>query len=152
MLLYRLDEHLDAGQLDPPEALGELQVDVGRETAGTTPFLFSVSLAEPNIRQWYDLLTSPKTREKLDAQKEKSRFFAALSELYDEKKLPPFEVIAPYLGTGGGILYDTDNGYHAISFSLKNEATKASKTNEGRVCCRRVPPHSPDLNRSIGYR
>src|SRR5206468_3984398 len=34
VLLYRLDEHLDAGQLDPPEALGELQVDVGRETAG----------------------------------------------------------------------------------------------------------------------
>jgi hypothetical protein len=83
-----------------------------------------VSLAEANVRQWYDLLTSPKTREKLEERKEKSRFFAALSELYDEKKLPPFEVIAPYLGTGGGILYDTDNGYHGISFSLKTDAPK----------------------------
>src|SRR6516164_5537210 len=34
MLLHRLDEHLDARELDPAQALGELQVDLGREASG----------------------------------------------------------------------------------------------------------------------
>jgi hypothetical protein len=27
-----------------------------------------------------------------------------------------------YYGPGGGILYDTDTGFHAISFTLRNDA------------------------------
>jgi hypothetical protein len=46
----------------------------------------------------------------------------ALAELLEQNKLPPFEVLAPYFAPGGGILYDTENGYHGISFSLRNEA------------------------------
>ena len=36
-------------------------------------------------------------------------------------ELPPFEALQQYMGSGGGILYDTDSGYHGISFSLRNE-------------------------------
>ncbi len=95
---------------------------IGRETAGTTPVMFSTGRFEETLRQWYDLLTSPKTREQIDANKAKNPILAALAETLDQQKLPPFEVLAPYFAPGGGILYDTDNGYHGISFTLRNKA------------------------------
>jgi hypothetical protein len=95
-----------------------------RETAGTKPVLFSVGRFEESVRQWYDLLTSPKTREKINAGKDKNPFLAALAETLEEKQLPPFEVLAPYLAPGGGIIYDTDSGYHGISFTLRNKAER----------------------------
>ena len=48
----------------------------------------------------------------------------ALADALDANELPPFEVLAPYFGPGGGILYDTDTGYHAIGFTLRNEPAK----------------------------
>jgi hypothetical protein len=97
---------------------------VGRESGGAVPVLFSVSRVEETIRQWYGLLTSPKTRELIDENKEGNRFLAALADALDANELPPFEMLAPYFGPGGGILYDTDTGYHGIGFTLRNEPTK----------------------------
>lgn len=94
---------------------------LGRETAGTTPALFAISRYEESVHQWYDLLLSEKTRELIDEHKEDNRFLAALADALDQHQLPPFEVLAPYLAPGGAILYDTDTGYHAISFTLRNE-------------------------------
>lgn len=94
---------------------------IGRETAGKTPVLFSASRFEETVRQWYDLLTSPETREKLNENKAKNPFLAALAETLEQNQLPPFDVLAPYFAPGGGILYDTDNGYHGISFTLRNK-------------------------------
>jgi (2Fe-2S) ferredoxin len=95
---------------------------LGRETAGTTPVLFSVSRYEESIRHWYELLTSEKTREMIDEHKEDNPVLTALAEALDQHKLPPFEALAPYLPPGGMILYDTDDGYHGIGFTLRNEA------------------------------
>lgn len=97
---------------------------IGRETAGTTPVMFSMGRFEESVRQWYDLLTSPKTREKIDENKAKNPILAALAETLDKNQLPPFDVLMPYFAPGGGILYDTDNGYHGISFTLRNTAEK----------------------------
>jgi hypothetical protein len=94
---------------------------LGRETAGLTPTLFSVSRFEETVRQWYDLLKSEKTRELIDENKADNKFLAALAATIEEHELPPFEVLAPYLAPGGAILYDTDNGYHGIGFTLRNE-------------------------------
>jgi hypothetical protein len=94
---------------------------LGRETAGLTPALFSVSRIEETMHQWYDLLLSEKTRELIDENKEDNQFLASLSDALDEHPLPPFEVLAPYFAPAGGILYDTDNGYHGIGFTLRNE-------------------------------
>jgi hypothetical protein len=94
---------------------------MGRETAGKTPVLFSTNRAEEAIRQWYELLISPKTRDQLNENKSKNPFLAALAETLEQNKLPPFDVLAPYFAPGGGILYDTENGYHGISFTLRNE-------------------------------
>jgi hypothetical protein len=100
---------------------------IGRETAGKTPVLFTASRFEETVRQWYDLLTSPKTREQLSDKltptgKAKNPILAALAETLEKNQLPPFEVLAPYFAPSGGILYDTDNGYHGISFTLRNKA------------------------------
>jgi hypothetical protein len=96
---------------------------LGRETAGKTPVMFSTHRYDETIRQWYELLTSPKTREQLNENKAKNPVLAALAETLEQNQLPPFDVLAPYFAPGGGILYDTDNGYHAISFTLR-DATK----------------------------
>jgi hypothetical protein len=95
---------------------------IGRETAGTTPVVFTTGRFEETVRQWYDLLTSPKTREQLNENKAKNPFLAALAETLEQNQLPPFEVLVPYFAPGGGILYDTDSGYHGISFTLRNKA------------------------------
>jgi hypothetical protein len=94
---------------------------LGRETAGHSPVIFSVSRYEETVWQWYDLLQSEKTRELIDENKEDNKFLTSLSNALDEHPLPPFEVLAPYLAPSGGILYDTDNGYHGIGFTLRNE-------------------------------
>jgi hypothetical protein len=94
---------------------------LGRETAGTSPVMLSMSRYEETIRQWYDLLTAERTRELIDEHKADNPALAALADALDEHQLPPFEVLAPYLAPGGAVFYDTDNGYHAIGFTLRNE-------------------------------
>jgi hypothetical protein len=101
---------------------------IGRETRGITPVMFSVHRQEEQMRQWYGLLTSEKTRTMIDENKEGNPVLQALADVMDQHKLPPFEVLAPYLAPGGGILYDTDSGYHAISFELRNEVKPADGT------------------------
>lgn len=94
---------------------------IGRETTGTTPVMFSMSRFEETLRQWYDVLTSEKTKALLDEKKEGNRFLKALADAMEKNKLPPFDALLQYMAPGGGILYDTDSGYHAISFQLRNE-------------------------------
>jgi hypothetical protein len=94
---------------------------LGRETAGMTPAIFSLSRSEETFRHWYDMLTSEETRAKLDESKEENKFLSTLSNALDQHQLPPFDVLAPYLAPGGAILYDTDTGYHGIGFTLRNE-------------------------------
>jgi len=86
--------------------------------------MFATGRFEETVRQWYGLLTSPKMREQLNENKAKNPFLAALAETLEKNQLAPFEVLAPYFAPGGGILYDTDNGYHGISFTLRNKAAE----------------------------
>lgn len=94
---------------------------IGRETRGVTPVMFMLSRFEETLRQWYDLLTSDKTRALIEENKEKNPLLRALAEVMDQNKLPPFDTLLQYAAPGGGILYDTDDGYHVISFTLRNE-------------------------------
>ncbi len=94
---------------------------IGRETAGVTPVLFSIGREEESMRQWYELLTSEKTRRRSMRRKRTTLTSKRWRNVMDQNKLPPFEALAPYFAPGGGILYDTDSGYHAISFMLRNE-------------------------------
>jgi hypothetical protein len=104
---------------------------IGRETVGTTPVMFSISRMEESLRQWYDLLTSEKTRALIDDNKEGNAFLKALADAMEQNKLPPFDVLLPYMSPGGSILYDTDSGYHAIGFTLRSE-TKPAEAPAGK--------------------
>ena len=73
---------------------------------------------EESLRQWYDLLTSEKTKEYLTEHAEGNPFFAALLDSLAANELPPFDVIASYMTPSVGVLYDTDTGFHGISFTL----------------------------------
>ena len=110
-----------ADRLVDSEDYARVKAVLGRETAGTTPVMLTISRFEETVRQWYDLLTSERTRELIDENKEDNPALAALADALDQHQLPPFEVLAPYLAPGGAIIYDTDNGYHAIGFTLRNE-------------------------------
>jgi hypothetical protein len=94
---------------------------IGKETAGMTPSMFMVQRAEESMRHLYDLLTSEESRAFIDENAEENPVLAALAESLDAHQLPPFEALIQYFGPGGGIFYDTDNGYHGISFTLRNE-------------------------------
>ncbi len=98
---------------------------IGREVRGVTPVMFSLGRFEETLRQWYDLLTSDKTKSYIDENREKNKWLAALADAMQENKLPPFDVLLQYAGQNGSILYDTDNGYHVITFSLRHEGTAA---------------------------
>jgi hypothetical protein len=94
---------------------------IGRETVGITPVLFSLRRPEVALRHWYGVLTSEETRTLIDENKADNPVLSALADVMDEHKLPPFDVLARYMAPGGGILYDTDSGYHVISFDLRND-------------------------------
>jgi hypothetical protein len=94
---------------------------LGRETAGTTPVIFSFSQAEETLRYWYALLTSDQTRQQIEEHREDNRFLSTLGDALNQHQLPPFDVLEPYFAPGGAILYDTDDGYHGIGFTLRNE-------------------------------
>jgi hypothetical protein len=99
-----------------------ISATLGRETSGMTPSMFLVARAEESMRHLYELLTSEKTRQFIDDNAEDNPVMAALSESMKDHQLPPFDTLVQYYGPGGGILYDTDSGYHGISFTLRNEA------------------------------
>ncbi len=86
-----------------------------------TPAVWMYNRPEESLRQWYDLLTSEKTKEYLDEHAEGNPFFAALLESLAANELPPFDVIAPYMTPSVGVIYDTDTGFHGISFTIREE-------------------------------
>ncbi len=95
-----------------------------QETAGVSPVVFSVVRPQETIRQWYEFLMSDDARKLLDEAREDNEFLAMLADALDNNELPPFETLAPYFAPSGGILYDTDNGYHGIRFTLRNETAE----------------------------
>lgn len=108
-------------RLADSEDYARLTATLGRETSGLTPVVFLVSRPEESMRHLYDLLTSEKSRQFIEEKAEENPVLAKLNESLKAHPLPPFENLIQYFGPGGGILYDTDNGFHGISFTLRNE-------------------------------
>jgi hypothetical protein len=98
-----------------------LAAQVQRETPGVVPALWMYSRFEETLRQWYDLLTSDKTRDMLTERSADNPFFAALAESMAAHELPAFKVLAKYSAPSIGVMYDTDTGYHGFTFSPRRE-------------------------------
>lgn len=105
---------------DQPEYM-QLAIEVQQEAPGVTPALILYSRFEESLRQWYDLLQEPKTREYLEENAAGNPFFAALAESLAANELPPFDVLQQYTLPGISVLYDTDTGFHGISFVSRDE-------------------------------
>jgi hypothetical protein len=102
-------------------AYHQLVAEVEQETPGVTPAVWMYSRPEESLRQWYDLLTSERTKEFLAEHSEGNPLFAALAESLAANELPPFDVLARYATPSVGVIYDTDTGYHGFSFTLRDE-------------------------------
>ncbi|MBN1853360.1 MAG: hypothetical protein JW829_11570 [Pirellulales bacterium] len=76
---------------------------------------------EETLRYVYDLATSEKNREQLRNLAENNEALAILNRALEENPLPPFEVIAKYLAPSGGLVTDTETGFHFLSFTLRRE-------------------------------
>ncbi|MEX0642527.1 MAG: hypothetical protein WD468_07490 [Pirellulales bacterium] len=111
-------------RLADSEDYARVTATLDRETAGTKPVLFQVSRPEESMRQIYELLTSEESRKFIEERAEEQPVMAKLSEALKDHQLPAFETLIQYFGPGGGIMYDTDSGYHGISFTLRNEAAR----------------------------
>jgi hypothetical protein len=110
---------------DSPEFM-QLAIEVQQEAPGVTPALILYSRFEESLRQWYDLLQEPKTREYLSEHAAENPFFAALADSLAANELPPFDVLQQYTLPGISVLYDTDTGFHGISFATRDEAAEAA--------------------------
>jgi hypothetical protein len=106
-------------------AYQQLAAEVEQEAPGVTPAVWMYQRPEESLRQWYDLLTSEKTKEYLAEHAEGNPFFAALLESLAANELPPFDVIARYMTPSVGVIYDTDTGFHGISFTIRDEVEPA---------------------------
>lgn len=108
---------------DSPE-YHEIMGHVERETPGVAPAMALYSNFEVTLRQWYDLLTSERTREFLDEHAATNPMFAALVEALDAEQLPPFDVLGRYTKPSGAVMYDTDTGFHMIGFTLRKDVVE----------------------------
>jgi hypothetical protein len=109
-------------------AFQQLAAEVQQETPGITPAMFAYSRLEESLRQWYDLLQTEKTKDYFAEHAAGNPFFAALSDSLAANELPPFDVLAKYFSPSVGLIYDTDNGYHGISFTLRDDAAPPEET------------------------
>jgi hypothetical protein len=110
-----------ADRLADSKPYQELAAQVQRETPGVVPALWMYSKFETTLRQWYDLLTSDKTRDAISERSADNPFFAALADAMAAHELPAFDVLAKYAVPSAGVVYDTDTGYHGFSFALRRE-------------------------------
>jgi hypothetical protein len=103
----------------------QLAAEVQQEAPGISPAAFAYSRFEVTLRTWYDVLQTEKSREFLEERAAGNPFFAALLETMDANELPPFDVLAQYALPAVAILYDTDTGYHGITFAVRDEEPPA---------------------------
>ncbi len=90
-------------------------------TAGMRPAVVSMSRPELTWKFWYEMLQQDSTRELVEQAAADNEQVERFAKILREGGLPPFDVLRKYFAPSGGVIYDTDNGFHGISFSLRNE-------------------------------
>ncbi len=79
------------------------------------------SRPEEAMRSFYELATSPTTRQRLADAAQRNPVFRELDQALRDHPLPPFAVIAKYLTPSGGTLVSDQSGLHYMAFALKRE-------------------------------
>jgi hypothetical protein len=102
-------------------AYQQLAVEIEQETPGVTPVVWMFNRPEASLRQWYDVLTTEKTKEYMIEHAEGNPIYAALLDSLAANELPPFDALLPYMSPSVAVLYDTDTGFHGFSFTPRSE-------------------------------
>jgi hypothetical protein len=106
-------------QLADSQDYEELAKILSAESVSMRPAGLMVVRPEVMWRYWYELLQSDTS---LVEQSETDEPVAErLAAVLREGTLPPFDALKKYLAPAGVILYDTDNGVHAIMFDLRRD-------------------------------
>ncbi len=111
----------DAEQLASSREYQRVLDTLGQETEGVRPVVFMMARPDLDLQFWYDLLMSDRVRSQIDEAAAGNEVIERFAKILRDGSVPPFEVFKKYLAPSGGILYDTDNGYHGISFQLRGE-------------------------------
>jgi hypothetical protein len=98
-----------------------LTATMNETAAGRQPAVLMVQRPELTYRFWYELLGTEAARNFIDEAAAENEIVARFADVLRDGGLPPFEAIKKYAGPAGGILYDTDNGFHGITYALRNE-------------------------------
>jgi hypothetical protein len=117
---------VEAGQGEAPRLVdtpdyARVAEMVSATAGGMRPVVVSVSRPELTWKFWYELLQQDSTRELVEQAAADNEQVERFAKILREGGLPPFEVLRKYFAPSGGVIYDTDNGYHGISFTLRNE-------------------------------
>lgn len=95
---------------------------VERLAGGRAPSGVMYSNSEEALRHWYGVATGDRARDFLQGERMAEQpFVPKLREMLDSNELPPLEALLRYTAPGGGVVYDTETGFHMIAFGFKRE-------------------------------
>ncbi len=103
------------------DAIGFKLVDsrIRRLAGGKEIAMLRYDNPEAALRHWYALGTSEEVMARLEDTE--NPFFKAIRDALNAGDLPPVEDLLKYAAPSGGLLYDTDNGFHYMTFSFKRK-------------------------------
>jgi hypothetical protein len=99
----------------------DLAESLSKETISMRPAGLMINRPELSWKFWYEMLKSEETRATIEQAAADNPMIERFAAILREGSLPPFDVLKKYLGPAGGVLYDTDNGIHGITFGLRRE-------------------------------
>jgi hypothetical protein len=92
---------------------------IRRQATAVQPAFVEFNRPEEQIRFFYELALSDRTRQQLEARGEGNPFLGRVGQALKDNPLPPFEVLRQYFAPGGAMLIDDESGLHYTSFTLQ---------------------------------
>lgn len=92
-----------------------------RQQLTATPGMLNFARPEDNLRFLYQLLQSDDMVERIHERRESNPFLTTLDEMLQQKKLPPFAVVAQYLAPGGSMMVNEETGLYHVRFGLRRK-------------------------------
>lgn len=120
-----LEKALLADQAAAPRLRDELDFKLVasklRQQLPSTPGMLHFDRPEENLRFYYQLLQSEEMANRIHESREQNPMLATLDDMLQEKKLPPFAVVAQYLVPGGSMMVNEETGLYYVRFNLRRK-------------------------------
>ncbi len=96
-----------------------VSAELGGKLDGEKPFLVSFLRSSDYVRQMYELVKSPETRQFVRTAGQNNPVANKISTMLERNQLPPFEEMEKYFAPSGTFAYDEPSGMHLGSFTLR---------------------------------